>query len=603
MNEPLSETEKALRDTLLNLCDDESFDTICQVYGWPRPEWIPRENWRRAIRVATYGPKGTFNTLRAFCQAAFAFLQIRIPYERFVVDKTGTADADSAMPTTLLAQKESMVYNISNTFRRPWTVPNVPPPPGHQVNYDENQIVELGLHIEGNAGNHIRFQPFNLEPHIKEAFDKYPTNIHRDVLVRGNDGNHRMHRIIYEHADNKFKWKWYLSRVSSGYWRGFPRHTWWPYKNHKPFEKTGNEQTTPTPYSDGNADVDLPTERIEGEACYLMPFTFTEPSVGVYKGWNENWPEYQDQKSNGKKITYPTPARVQSNFIDQVCTVKLHTFFDIPNTGTGVPPSYVVGANVESSSEGLGVTTYKRDYYAKVIIALPQMWDHPVNPVQSPENPLFYTDENGVLLPEHYPGGWDARRILAPHNNIPSHYWYYKPMAPRVDPAAPWAGPVYKGDAVEPGGARKAQVWDYEEASSPGQEFGAQLLDSDLDKGRPFNEDGEVGRSGQLPDKLEGPHPPYLKGGESVEAVSELLTAFAKLLPVGVTLEIVQEYGPLYSRYYDWDTDNFMIWGKDIDPEIQTGKTNTWVPVWNNPDVAWDNTFSQPLPSEIPDDD
>ena len=603
MNEPLSETEKAWRDTLLNLCDDESFDIICRVYEWPRPEWIPRENWRRAIRVATYGPKGTFNTLRAFCQAAFSFMQVGIPYYRFVKDFTGAKAAWEGL-ASFKGQKEIFDYSFGTVFRTPWVNPNFDPPAEHEKNYDEAQLYDLGLHTGGVGGNQIRFDPHDLPEDAQKLFFRYPTNIHRDVLLRGNDGNYRLHRILYEHADNKFAWRWFLARGSTAYWRGFPDHTWWPYKNHKPFKKAADEKTEPTPYADGNVNVGLDTERISDEQCYLLPFTFTEPSVGVYKGWNQEWPEVKDKITNGGWLTYKTPNRVQENFKDSVCTVRLHTFFQIPGLGNkGVPPTYTIGANVESDRDIIGeapfpgadIKIYKSDYYAKIIIALPQNWNHPVSPTVSPEHPAMYTDENGVLLPEHYPGGWDARRILAPHNNFPSHYWYWKPMGPRVPPNnIGFKEKTMPGAGVEPGGKRRDVIWDplTQEGSAPGQEHGGQLLGSDLDKGHPYNEDGEVAKSGMAPEKMEGPYPPYLRGGESIESVSELLTAFAKLLPSGVTLEIVPEYGPLYARYYDWETDAFMIWGKDIDPATQTAKTNTNVPIYDNPDVVWDDDFN-----------
>ena len=73
-----SKTEMAFRDTLLMKSDAKSFDALAGQYGFPRPHWIPVENWRRALQCVLHGPRGTLHTLRAFLH--HALMPWTIPY-------------------------------------------------------------------------------------------------------------------------------------------------------------------------------------------------------------------------------------------------------------------------------------------------------------------------------------------------------------------------------------------------------------------------------------------------------------------------------------------------------------------------------------------
>jgi len=72
MLQAYSQTEQALRDTCLRYADEESFDALAKMYGWPRPPGISVKAWRAALRVALWGTRGTFLTLFAFLKEALS---------------------------------------------------------------------------------------------------------------------------------------------------------------------------------------------------------------------------------------------------------------------------------------------------------------------------------------------------------------------------------------------------------------------------------------------------------------------------------------------------------------------------------------------------
>lgn len=71
MLQPLSQTEKAFRDTLLTKATGEGFDRLARLYGFPRVHVFPERYWRRALRAIALGPRGTLGTTHAVLEALF----------------------------------------------------------------------------------------------------------------------------------------------------------------------------------------------------------------------------------------------------------------------------------------------------------------------------------------------------------------------------------------------------------------------------------------------------------------------------------------------------------------------------------------------------
>ena len=59
MLKPLSQTELALRDTLITKAEDFAFDDLTTMFGFERPSSIARDVWRQALRIVAYGYRGT----------------------------------------------------------------------------------------------------------------------------------------------------------------------------------------------------------------------------------------------------------------------------------------------------------------------------------------------------------------------------------------------------------------------------------------------------------------------------------------------------------------------------------------------------------------
>lgn len=59
MLQPLSQSEQALRDTLITKAEDYAFDDLQTMYGFERPATISRDTWRQALRMVAYGHRGT----------------------------------------------------------------------------------------------------------------------------------------------------------------------------------------------------------------------------------------------------------------------------------------------------------------------------------------------------------------------------------------------------------------------------------------------------------------------------------------------------------------------------------------------------------------
>lgn len=69
----LSQTEKALRDTLLTRATREWLSRVSRLHGIPRPQAIPEDDWRAALKEAALGPRGvpgvSFGFLRGVLQS------------------------------------------------------------------------------------------------------------------------------------------------------------------------------------------------------------------------------------------------------------------------------------------------------------------------------------------------------------------------------------------------------------------------------------------------------------------------------------------------------------------------------------------------------
>lgn len=68
---PLSSTELALRDTLITKASGGALDDLSRLYGIPRLRIIEDTFWRRALRAAVFGPRGTLGTTHAVLEALF----------------------------------------------------------------------------------------------------------------------------------------------------------------------------------------------------------------------------------------------------------------------------------------------------------------------------------------------------------------------------------------------------------------------------------------------------------------------------------------------------------------------------------------------------
>lgn len=59
MLQPISQSEQALRDTLITQAEGYAFDDLQTLFGFERPSSINRDVWRQALRIVAYGHRGT----------------------------------------------------------------------------------------------------------------------------------------------------------------------------------------------------------------------------------------------------------------------------------------------------------------------------------------------------------------------------------------------------------------------------------------------------------------------------------------------------------------------------------------------------------------
>lgn len=86
-----SQLREAICDTLLTQAEGTAFDKLVASYGFPRPHYIPRAGWRKAMLACVFGKRGTLGCLQAFLEGAL---------ERYA-DTGIEVVLDPALPTTL----------------------------------------------------------------------------------------------------------------------------------------------------------------------------------------------------------------------------------------------------------------------------------------------------------------------------------------------------------------------------------------------------------------------------------------------------------------------------------------------------------------------
>ena len=76
MLQPFSQTEQALRDTLINKAEVAAFDDLARMYGWPRPQVFAIKEWRQGLGAIALGPRGTPGITHAAIEAIFDNLEL-----------------------------------------------------------------------------------------------------------------------------------------------------------------------------------------------------------------------------------------------------------------------------------------------------------------------------------------------------------------------------------------------------------------------------------------------------------------------------------------------------------------------------------------------
>jgi hypothetical protein len=72
MLQPISQTERALRDTLIPKAEGLALDRLATFYDLDRPDPFTDSAWRRALRAVVKGPRGTLGCTHDFIEALYA---------------------------------------------------------------------------------------------------------------------------------------------------------------------------------------------------------------------------------------------------------------------------------------------------------------------------------------------------------------------------------------------------------------------------------------------------------------------------------------------------------------------------------------------------
>jgi hypothetical protein len=72
MLQPLSQTEKLLRDTLITKSESWVFESLASLFGLPKPSNYSEAGWRKALRAIAYAPRGTLGATHDCLEGAFS---------------------------------------------------------------------------------------------------------------------------------------------------------------------------------------------------------------------------------------------------------------------------------------------------------------------------------------------------------------------------------------------------------------------------------------------------------------------------------------------------------------------------------------------------
>jgi hypothetical protein len=67
---PLSQVQQAFNDTLIRKAEGEAFDSLAEMYGVPRLDYIEVKYWRKALQHVALGPRGSLGATFAFVREA-----------------------------------------------------------------------------------------------------------------------------------------------------------------------------------------------------------------------------------------------------------------------------------------------------------------------------------------------------------------------------------------------------------------------------------------------------------------------------------------------------------------------------------------------------
>ena len=295
MGQTLSQVEVARRDGLLNKSDTVSLDLLAAMYGFPRPSWIKHKYWRKATQVAAYGTRGTFQTLRAFVQAALTQFNVPFKFDHF---------------TRYPPQQVVLVDGVPPEFAVPGG--NLSMPPNQQ-------------------GIVVTPKNSKLWNKLTNEIGPYKTTFQRAVLLQSQvDKKWRVHRII--HWQDKVGI--FLAPTHTAYWRGFPNAEYPWESSPVPIGKTTpsinsyiNEDVASVvgTWVDGKTGVTINNFKTTSDG-YLLPFAFTERSSYihydyVYDSEFADW-SHEKKKEHGKDKRMRNPVFIEPN------TVRLHLWID-----------------------------------------------------------------------------------------------------------------------------------------------------------------------------------------------------------------------------------------------------------------------------------
>ncbi len=73
--QPIAQTERALRDTVVGLAEGAALDRLSSLWGAPRPAGYERSAWRKALQTVALGARGTPGVTMGFLLGALSALE------------------------------------------------------------------------------------------------------------------------------------------------------------------------------------------------------------------------------------------------------------------------------------------------------------------------------------------------------------------------------------------------------------------------------------------------------------------------------------------------------------------------------------------------